>query len=85
MGPSALLADSQPARHSHHCLLVCSTRCEAKMGQFKMYNSNKLTLMLRLSHAHLCSEHFVECDFVNFIAEYQTGFAKAEFVGLSTG
>ena len=23
--------------------------------------------MLRLSCAHLCSEHFAECDFVNFI------------------
>ena len=31
--------------------------------------------MLRLSHAHLCSEHFAECDFVNFMAEYQMGFA----------
>ena len=25
--------------------------------------------MLRLSHAHLCSEHFAECDFVNFMTE----------------
>ena len=32
--------------------------------------------MLRLSHAHLCSEHFAECDFVNFMAEYQMGFAS---------
>ena len=32
--------------------------------------------MLRLSHAHLCSEHFTECDFVNFMAEYQMGFAS---------
>ena len=31
---------------------------------------------LRLSHAHLCSEHFAECDFVNFMAEYQMGFAS---------
>ena len=23
--------------------------------------------MLHLSHAHLCSEHLAECDFVNFI------------------
>ena len=23
--------------------------------------------MLLLSHSHLCSEHFAECDFVNFI------------------
>ena len=41
--------------------------------------------MLRLSHAHLCSEHFAECDCVNFMAEYQMGFAEAEFVGLSMG
>ncbi len=32
--------------------------------------------MLHLSHAHLCSEHFAVCAFVNFIAEYQTGFAS---------
>ena len=32
--------------------------------------------MLRLSHAHLCSEHFAECDFVNFIAEYLMGFTS---------
>ena len=31
--------------------------------------------MLCLSHAHLCSKHFAECDFVNFMAEYQMGFA----------
>ena len=37
--------------------------------------------MLRLSHTHLCSEHFAECDFINFMAEYQMGFTKAEFVG----
>ena len=42
--------------------------------------------MLRHSHAHLCSEHFAECDFVNFMLEYQTyGVCfKAEIVGLST-
>ena len=27
--------------------------------------------MLCLSHAHLCSEHFAECDFIIFTAEYQ--------------
>ena len=27
-------------------------------------------------HAHLCSEHFPECDFVNFTAEDQMGFAS---------
>ena len=32
--------------------------------------------MLRLNHAHLRSEHFTECDFVNFMAEYQMGFAS---------
>ena len=32
--------------------------------------------MLCLSHAHLCSEHFAECDFVNFMEEYQMGFAS---------
>ena len=41
-----------------------------------LYNSNKLTLMLRLSHTYFCSEHFAECDFVNFMAEYQMGFAS---------
>ena len=41
--------------------------------------------MLRPCHAHLCSKHLAECDFVNFMAEYQMGFAEAEFVGLSTG
>ena len=25
---------------------------------------------------HLCSEHFAECDFVNFMAEYQMWFAS---------
>ena len=34
--------------------------------------------MLRLTHAHLCSEHFAECDFVNFMAEYQMGFASEQ-------
>ena len=24
----------------------------------------------------LCSEHFAECDFVNFMAEYQMGFTS---------
>ena len=32
--------------------------------------------MLHLSHAHLCSEHFAECDFVNFMAEYQMGLLQ---------
>ena len=41
--------------------------------------------MLRLSHAQLCSEHFAESDFLNFMAEYQMGFAEAESVALSTG
>ena len=42
-----------------------------------LYNSNKLTLMLRfISHAHSCSEHLAKtCDFVNFM-EYQMGFAS---------
>ena len=40
-----------------------------------LYNSNEL-LMLRLSHAHLYSEHFAESDFLNFMAEYQMGFAS---------
>ena len=31
--------------------------------------------MLRLSLAHLCSEHFAEGDFINFMTEYQMGFA----------
>ena len=44
-----------------------------------------------ISHAHLCSEHFAECDFINFM-EYHMGSGipygvcfKAEFVGVSTG
>ena len=41
-----------------------------------LYNSNELTSVLRLTHAHLCSEHFAECDFVNVMAEYQMGFAS---------
>ena len=32
--------------------------------------------MLSLSHPDLCSEHFAECDFANFMAEYQRGFAS---------
>ena len=32
--------------------------------------------MLRLSHTHLCNEHFAECDFINFMAEHQMGFAS---------
>ena len=43
-----------------------------------LYNSNELTLMLHLSHAHLCSKHFTECDFVNFMVEYQRGFASKQ-------
>ena len=42
-----------------------------------MYNSNEMTLMLRLSHAHLCSKHFAECDFVNFLAEYKWGLLQS--------
>ena len=34
--------------------------------------------MLRLSHAHLCSEHFAECNFVNFMAEYKWGLLQSE-------
>ena len=33
--------------------------------------------MLCLSHAHLYSEHFAECDFVNFMAEYQMGLLQS--------
>ena len=33
--------------------------------------------MLLLSHAHLCSEHFAECDFVNFMAEYEMGVCRS--------
>ena len=33
--------------------------------------------MLRLSHAHLCSEHFAEYDFVHFMAEYQWGLLQS--------
>ena len=33
--------------------------------------------MLRLSHAHLCSKHFAECDFVNFLAEYKWGLLQS--------
>ena len=47
-----------------------------RLNGSNLYNSNELTLMLRLSHAHLCSEHFAESDFVNFTAEYQIGFAS---------
>ena len=38
--------------------------------------------MLRLSLAHLCSEHFVECDFVNFMTEYQMRFASKWYARL---
>ena len=53
----------------------------------KFVQLNELTLMLRLSHAHLCGKHFAECDFVNFISGgIPNGVCfKAEFVGLSTG
>ena len=34
--------------------------------------------MLRLSHIHLCSEHFTERDFINFMVEYQMGFASKQ-------
>ena len=39
--------------------------------------------MLCLGHAHLCSEHFAECDFVNFIGRntkwglLQSGICRA--------
>ena len=45
-------------------------------GFLKIVYSNELTLMLCLGHAHLYSEHFTECDFVNFMAEYQMGFTS---------
>ena len=32
--------------------------------------------MLRLSHAHFGNKHFAECNFVNFMVEYQMGFAS---------
>ena len=48
----------------------------AENGSNLYGNWNKLTLMLRLSHAHLCSEHFAECYFVNFMAEYQMGLLQ---------
>ena len=32
--------------------------------------------MSRLSHAHLRSEHFAECDLVKFMVEYQMRFAQ---------
>ena len=52
-----------------------STHCEAKMGQICAIQTNWL---LRLSHTHLCSEHFAECDFLNFMEEYQMGFASKQ-------
>ena len=39
--------------------------------------ANELTLMLHLSHAHLCSEYFAEYDFLNFMAEHQMEFAQS--------
>ena len=36
--------------------------------------------MLRPSRAHLSSEYFAECDFVNFMAEYQMGFASKRYL-----
>ena len=33
--------------------------------------------MLHLSHANLCSEHFAEGDFVNFMAEYKWGLLQS--------
>ena len=62
-------------KHSYARVPAESTHCEGKMGQICTIQ-NELTLLLRLSHAHLCSEHFAECDFVNFMAEYQMGFAS---------
>ena len=38
-----------------------------------LYNSNEL----RLSHAHLCSEHFAECDFVNFMRNTKWGLLQS--------
>ena len=32
--------------------------------------------MLCLRHAHLCSENFAECNFVNFMAEYRWGLLQ---------
>ena len=37
-------------------------------------------------HAHLCSEHFAECDFSKLYGGITNRICfKAEFVGLSTG
>ena len=44
-----------------------------------LYNSNELTSVdAAPNHAHLCSEHFAECNFINFMAEYQMGFASKQ-------
>ena len=45
-------------------------------NEANLYNLNELILMLCLSHAYLCSENFTECNFVNFMAEYQMGFVS---------
>ena len=44
-----------------------------KFVQFKRADFNAAP---QWSYAHLCSEHFTECNFVNIMAEYQMGFAS---------
>ena len=61
-------------KHNYARVPEESTRCEAKMGQICTIQTS--WLCCSLSHAHLCSEHFADCDFVNFMAEYQMGFAS---------
>ena len=60
-------------------LCTSSRRIDPLWGEngSHLYSSNELTLMLRfISHAHLCSEYFAECDFVNFM-EYQMGLLQS--------
>ena len=71
---STLYQLTSSPKHNYARVPAESTRCEAKVGQICTIQTS-CTLMLRLSHAHLCSEHFAECDFVNFMAEYHMGFA----------
>ena len=61
-----------------YCIAANCNNLHATQGKngSDLYNSNDLTLMLCLSHAHLCSEHFAECNFVLLMAEYQMVFAS---------
>ena len=61
-----------------HSRRIDPTRCEAKMDQICAFQYNeRADFDAAPHHARLCSEHFAECDFADFV-EYRISKRKSK-------